>query len=74
VNEKRKEKERDQVSISSMFYDTIFIRKFVQSQNVTRKKAFVRKICVFNVDEIDHKVEKVRKREERDGGMEKSKV
>ncbi len=34
---------------------------------------FVKK-HVFNVDEIDHKVEKVRKREERDGGMEKSKV
>ncbi len=27
---------------------------FVQSQNVTRKKAFVRKICAFNVDVIDH--------------------
>ena len=28
-------------------------RKFVQSQNVTRKKTFVRKMRVFNVDEID---------------------
>ncbi len=34
---------------------TFFVRKFVQNQNVTRKKAFARKICTFNVDEIDHK-------------------
>jgi len=30
-----------------------FVRKFVQSQNVTRKKTFVQKMCTFNVDEID---------------------
>jgi len=29
-----------------------FARKFVQSQNVTRIKAFVRKMRVKNVDEI----------------------
>jgi len=27
-----------------------FVQKLVQSQNVTRKKAY----CAFNVDEIDH--------------------
>jgi len=32
-----------------------FVQKFLQSQNVTRKKAFVRKIRAFNVDEIDHR-------------------
>jgi len=32
-----------------------FIQKFVQSQKVTRKKAFVQKIRAFNVDEIDHR-------------------
>ncbi len=36
------------------FIRAFFVQKFVQSQNVIRKKAFVRKICVFNVDEIDH--------------------
>jgi len=30
-----------------------FVRKFVQSPNVTRKKAFVRKIRSFNVNGID---------------------
>jgi hypothetical protein len=35
------------------FTRSFFVRKFVQSQNVTRKKAFVRKIWAFNVDEID---------------------
>jgi hypothetical protein len=35
------------------FTRVFFVRKFVQSQNVTRKKAFVRKICAFHVDEID---------------------
>jgi len=38
-----------------MFYLAFFIRKFVQSQNVSRKKAFVRKIHLFNVDEIDYR-------------------
>ncbi len=37
------------------FTGTFFVQKFVQSQNVTRKKAFVRKIWAFNVDEIDHR-------------------
>jgi len=37
------------------FTRTFFVQKFVQSQNVTRKKAFIRKICAFNVDEIDHR-------------------
>ncbi len=35
----------------------VFVRKFVQCQNVTRKKAFVCKICGFNVDEIDQRCE-----------------
>jgi hypothetical protein len=35
------------------FTRAFFAQKFVQSQNVTRKKAFVRKIRAFNVDEID---------------------
>jgi hypothetical protein len=30
-----------------------FVRKFVQSQKLTRKKAFVCKICAFNIDEFD---------------------
>jgi len=30
-----------------------FVRIFWQSQNVTRKMTFVRKIRTFNVDEID---------------------
>jgi len=38
------------------FTHTFFIWKFVHSQNITRKKAFVRKICAFNVDAIDHSV------------------
>ncbi len=38
-----------QVSISPTFY----VQNFWQSLNVTRKTTFVRKICVFNVDEID---------------------
>jgi hypothetical protein len=41
----------------SQFYQrftrAFFIRMFVQSQNVTRKKAFVRNRCAKNVDEID---------------------
>ncbi len=37
-----------------LFMRVFFVRKLVQSQNVIRKKAFVRKICEFNVDEIDH--------------------
>jgi hypothetical protein len=32
---------------------TFFVPKFVQSQIVTRKKAFVRKMLAKNVDEID---------------------
>jgi len=32
---------------------TFFVRIFQQSQNVTRKMTFVRKICTYNVDEID---------------------
>jgi len=31
----------------------IFVQKFIQSQNVPRKKAFVCKIRAFNIDEID---------------------
>jgi len=38
------------------FTRTFFVQKFVQSQNVTRKKAFVRKISAFNVDEIDNRM------------------
>jgi len=37
------------------FTRAFFVRKFVQSQNVTRKKAFVCKICAFNVDEFDQR-------------------
>jgi len=37
------------------FMRAFFIQKFIQSQNVTRKKAFVSKFCTFNVDEIDHR-------------------
>jgi len=36
------------------FTRTFFVQKFLQSQNVTRKKAFICKIRAFNVDEIDH--------------------
>jgi len=41
------------------FTRTFFVQKFVQSQNVTRKKAFVRKICMFNVDKIDQRTLKL---------------
>jgi len=37
------------------FTRAFFVQKFVQSQNVTRNKAFVREIRSFNVDEIDHR-------------------
>jgi hypothetical protein len=37
------------------FTRVLFVQKFVQSQNVTRKNAFVCKIRAFNVDEIDPK-------------------
>jgi hypothetical protein len=37
------------------FMCAFFVQKFVQSQNVTRKKAFVHKISSFNVDDIDHR-------------------
>jgi len=37
------------------FMGAFFIRKFVQIQNVTIKKAFVRKIRAFNVDEIGYR-------------------
>jgi len=40
------------------FLRAFFVRKFVQSQNVTRKKTFVRKIRAFNVDEIDSRCAK----------------
>jgi hypothetical protein len=33
-----------------------FIQKFVQSQNVTRKKAYIRKRRAKNVDDIDYRV------------------
>jgi hypothetical protein len=33
-----------------------FVRKFVQSPTLSREKTFIRKICVFNVDEIDHSI------------------
>ncbi len=36
------------------FINAFFVQKFVQSQNVARKNAFVCKICAFNIDEIDH--------------------
>jgi len=35
------------------FMHEIFVQKFIQSQNVPRKKAFVCKIRAFNIDEID---------------------
>jgi hypothetical protein len=44
----------NQVSILSTFYARVFVRKFIQSQDITRKKAFIHKICTFNGDEIDH--------------------
>ncbi len=34
-----------------------FVRKFVQSQTITRKKAFVQKRSAKNVDEIDFNFE-----------------
>jgi len=40
-------------SISSTLYVHVFVRIFQQRQNVTRKTTFVRKICMYNVDEID---------------------
>jgi len=43
-----------QQNITNECTRAFFIRKFVQSKNVTRKKAFVRKIRAFNIDEIDH--------------------
>ncbi len=44
------------------FTHAFFVRKFIQSQNVTRKKAFVRKIRAFNIDEIDNRAERERLR------------
>jgi len=37
------------------FTRSFFVRKFVQSQNVSWKKAFIRKIRAFNIDEIDYR-------------------
>jgi hypothetical protein len=36
------------------FTSAFFVQKKLQSQNISRKKTFVRKICAKNVDEIDH--------------------
>jgi len=48
---------RDELVPETQFHQhftcAFFIRKFVQSQNVTRKKAFVLKRRTKNVDEID---------------------
>ncbi len=41
------------------FTSTFFVQKFVLSQNVTRKKAFIRKIRVFHVGEIDSSTRKI---------------
>jgi len=47
----------DTYSICSQFHQcytsAFFVQIFQQSQNVTRKTMFVRKICTYNVDEID---------------------
>jgi len=37
-----------------------FVRKFVQSQNITRKKVSVRKIREFHVDEIDYRMNSIK--------------
>ena len=37
------------------FTRAFFVQKFVLSQNVTRKKAFVRKICAFKVDDVNRR-------------------
>jgi len=55
VHFEERKRETEQGSISSTFYARFFVRKFVQSQNITRKKAFIRKTCAFNVDEINHR-------------------
>ncbi len=39
--------------IRCQFHQRFYVQIFWQSQNVTRKMTFVRKICAFNVDEID---------------------
>jgi len=41
------------VNFIDIKHTNFFVRKFVQSQNVTRKKTFIRKTHAFNVDEID---------------------
>jgi len=38
------------------FTCVFFVQKLLQRQNVSRKKAFVRKIRAFNVDEIDFRL------------------
>ncbi len=55
-NNRKEDLENDETWCQSHqhFRHVFFVRKFVQSQNVTRKKAFVHKICTFNIDEIDH--------------------
>jgi len=46
-------KSGNRCQIHQRFTYEFFVRIFWQSQNVTRKTKFVRKICAFNVDEID---------------------
>jgi len=41
------------------FTRAFFIQKFVQSQTLGRGKTFERKICAFNVDEIDYREAKL---------------
>ncbi len=41
------------VNFINIFCTHFFVQKFVQSQNITRKKSFVQKTRSKNVDEID---------------------
>ncbi len=41
------------VNFINIFTNQFFVQKFVQSQNVTRKKTFVQKTRAFIIDEID---------------------
>jgi len=48
-------RKEDRCQFDQCFTLAFFVQKFVQSQTLSREKTFVRKICAFNVDEIDHR-------------------
>jgi len=44
------------VNFINLLTPALFVQKVCSKPSVTRKKAFVRKICTFNIDEIDNRV------------------